>query len=259
MLKVLKYFIMAAFAAMLAAYFVVAQRLNAAESEEIVCNNIDITIMNGAECDFIHEDYIVGYLTEQYGECSGLLIDEINCARIEELIKGISAIKGCECYTDRDGRLSIDVYQREPAIRFETSEGAMYSDAEGFIFPVQGSHFPKVTVVTGDIPLGNDPSALTKAEKDWLGGILELNGYIAGDGFWSKMITQIAIEENGDIVLIPQIGDFRICFGPVRNIDNKFYRLEKFYETIYPSSEGIYREVSVKYDDQIVCKKKNTI
>ena len=48
------------------------------------------------------------------------------------------------------------------------------------------------------------------------------------------MFKRIEIAGNGDLLLIPEVGDFKIIFGNPENIKNKFYRIEKFYETGKP-------------------------
>lgn len=256
MLKAVKYIFFVLLVTILAAYFAIAGRLNANEREGLACKGTAITIINGDECDFIHEDDIRGILGEKYGDCTGMLIDELDCDRIEKAIEEISAIKKCECHTDRTGMLNIDVYQRHPVLRLDTGNGGFYCDADGFVFPIHGSSAPEVTTVYGNIPeIGNSGETGT-AGKKWLDGILNLNGYITGDRYWKDMFKRIEIAGNGDLLLIPEVGDFKIIFGNPENIKNKFYRIEKFYETIYPDAESKYGTVSVKYRDQIICKKK---
>ena len=161
-------------------------------------------------------------------------------------LSGIDAIKGCECYTDRSGKLNIEVYQREPVLRIVNKEGkGWYSDANGYLFPVYGSHVPRIMAVTGDIP----------DSDEWMSGLVELNGFISSDPYWKNMIVQMDIERNGDIVLIPQDGRMKIIFGKLGNTKDKFYRIKRFYDSVLPVSEGKYSEISVKYRDQIVCKK----
>lgn len=246
MLKVLKYFLAALLIAAIGAYIYMAARLNERDRKDIVCNEISIVIQNDDECDFIRKEDIAEYITEKYGECAGRKIAEIDCGELENILSGIDAIKGCECYTDRSGKLNIEVYQREPVLRIVNREGkGWYSDANGYLFPVYGSHVPRIMAVTGDIP----------DSDEWMSGLVELNGFISSDPYWKNMIVQMDIEGNGDIVLIPQDGRMKIIFGKLGNTKDKFYRIKRFYDSVLPVSEGKYSEISVKYRNQIVCKK----
>ena len=75
MLKMLKYFLIGVFAAIIAAYFIFAARLDAEETESIACEKVEITIKNADECDFIRKDDIMKFVLDNYGECKGRLID----------------------------------------------------------------------------------------------------------------------------------------------------------------------------------------
>jgi cell division protein FtsQ len=76
----------------------------------------------------------------------------------------------------------------------------------------------------------------------------------------SKLIGQVYLEKNGDFILIPLLGDQKIIFGSAyseQEIKEKFDRLKVFYEEAMPY-EGWdkYDEISVKYEGQIVCRKR---
>jgi len=75
------------------------------------------------------------------------------------------------------------------------------------------------------------------------------------------LIGQSYLEKNGDFVLIPIVGDLKIVFGPAnsdKSVIDKFTRLKIFYKEGIPY-EGWqkYTEINLKYDGQIVCRKRN--
>ena len=75
-----------------------------------------------------------------------------------------------------------------------------------------------------------------------------------------KLIGQIHLQKNGDFVLIPLLGDQKIIFGAAPTpelVQDKFERLKHFYKEALPH-EGWnkYKEISVKYEGQIVCRKR---
>jgi cell division protein FtsQ len=67
--------------------------------------------------------------------------------------------------------------------------------------------------------------------------------------------TQLDIDTNGDINVVPLVGNHIIEFGEPTNIENRLNRLKIFYNQILPVKgwDG-FSSVSVKYDGQIVCK-----
>jgi cell division protein FtsQ len=56
---------------------------------------------------------------------------------------------------------------------------------------------------------------------------------------------------------VPILGDQMIRIGTIDDLDEKLERLKTFYKEAMPY-EGwrTYRSISVKYKNQIVCKKK---
>jgi cell division protein FtsQ len=75
-----------------------------------------------------------------------------------------------------------------------------------------------------------------------------------------KLIGQVYLEADGDFILIPLLGEQQIVFGQARSteeVSDKFERLKHFYKEALPH-EGWnkYIEISVKYEGQIVCRKK---
>jgi cell division protein FtsQ len=74
-------------------------------------------------------------------------------------------------------------------------------------------------------------------------------------------VGQIHLEKNGDFVLVPLVGDQKIIFGAAHStqeVESKFDKLRIFYtEAIAYEGWSKYSEISLKYENQIVCKKKN--
>ena len=75
-----------------------------------------------------------------------------------------------------------------------------------------------------------------------------------------SLIGQVHRESTGDFVLIPLVGDQKIIFGSAFSDDEvkeKFEKLKIFYKEAIPfEGWNKYSEISLKYDKQIVCKKK---
>jgi cell division protein FtsQ len=72
----------------------------------------------------------------------------------------------------------------------------------------------------------------------------------------------VYLENNGEFVLIPLVGEQKIIFGSAHSnqqVEDKFKRLKIFYEEGMPY-EGWkkYSEINVKYDGQIVCRRNNS-
>jgi cell division protein FtsQ len=91
-----------------------------------------------------------------------------------------------------------------------------------------------------------------KSEKN--SDFLDLINTISEDEFWSAQITQIDVNENKEVSMIPLMGKNTIEFGKPENINAKFDKLFVFYKQILPQKIwSDFSKVSVKYEGQIVC------
>jgi cell division protein FtsQ len=73
--------------------------------------------------------------------------------------------------------------------------------------------------------------------------------------YWKKMISQITLQANGNIIMQPQIGDYVIQFGKPVDIENKFKKIDMFYKDILPMKGwDAYKTVNVSFNNQIVCE-----
>jgi cell division protein FtsQ len=68
---------------------------------------------------------------------------------------------------------------------------------------------------------------------------------------------QIYVDENGELLLIPRVGDQKIVFGKTDNIIKKFDKLSLFYRKgIVGNGWKKYSTINLKFKNQIVCTKK---
>lgn len=230
--------------------------------DEAVCKGVDILIRDSLKNRFISKADVREFMREDLGNFNGRKINELALKKIEESLKGRSAIRECEAFTTPDGKLNIEISQREPVVRFQKGNFGYYSDSEGFIFPLQRSHTAHVTIIDGHIPLNIKPGFKgkpeTAAEKEWLRKMLHLTGCINSDRKWKENISQISVLENGDILMVPGEGREKFIFGTPDRIKDKLSLMERYYTEIVPAKgAGTYSSVSVKYEGQIVCRKQD--
>ena len=77
--------------------------------------------------------------------------------------------------------------------------------------------------------------------------------------FWSEEVVQIiaTTASSGalNIALVPRSGPFTIQFGRLEEVEEKFRKLDRFYERGLPHvGWERFREVDVRYSDRVVCR-----
>lgn len=193
---------------------------------------------------------------------------ELNSEEVERFIKAMPEVKQVKVYAHLNGDWNIDLELRQPIARVFNNLGeSYYLDADGFTMGTSGTHTARVVVVTGDIPdaagtvsvseiINND--SLKSIRK--LDDVYRISNYVCNDPLMQSLIGQIHRERNGDFVLIPIVGGQKIVFGTAlstEEVNEKFNKLKIFYKEAIPyEGWNKYTEISLKYDNQIVCRKK---
>ena len=208
--------------------------------------------------NFVTQEDIDGYLHKFYGSVSGAHVDSVNLAKIEKILDIQSAILKSEAYMGEDGILNIRITQREPVVRFQKGDNGFYADERGFIFPLQRNYTSMVPVIDGEIPLvhasGYKGKPQGEKEQKWMAEVMDLIVFLNKNRQWSENIVQISVGRNGDLTMIPREGKEKFIFGECTGIEEKFARIEKYYQYIKPQGKD-YGTVIVKYENQIVCRK----
>ena len=230
----------------------------------------DISVHATAEGAFLTSDEIEQRLKDARLIFDGQRRDELKIEAVEEFIRGISQVKEVEVFQAIDGTWKVDVTMREPLARIFNNVGeTFYLDTDGNTVQITPNHTARVLVVTGHISdrmnsisvqeIINNDSLISIRKLD---DIYRISTYVCNDPLFHSLIGQIHLEKSGDFVLIPLVGDQKIIFGSAfseQEVKDKFKKLEIFYKEAMPF-EGwqTYEVINLKFDGQVVCKKKNT-
>ena len=101
--------------------------------------------------------------------------------------------------------------------------------------------------------LASDP----KAESFDIVKVYLLAKYINADAKAKALFDQIFVNQDGDLEIVPKLGNHVVIIGNTENLDEKFENLYALYDKGF-SKVGWdkYSIVNLKYIDQIICTKK---
>jgi cell division protein FtsQ len=229
------------------------RRKSGAEIVEIVA---DIQPMSNG-FNLIRQAEVEEILHKGFGfTLRGVHFDELDINRIERVLEADPFIKETEAYVDGGNNLQLEIVQREPVIRIIDAQNAnYYLDSEGIRMPLSKHFTARVLVATGNIP-PYSPDFL-KRKKYLLKDIFDLGTKIAANDFLNPLVEQVFVNKEGEMILVPKVGNQKILIGNIENIEDKLYRLEQFYKKALPF-EGWdkYSLINLKFKNQIICKKR---
>ena len=257
--KVLKYTLLGVGGAILASCIICTFIFGRAERGGIVCKRIQVDVKDSLEVQFISSAEIKKSITKEYGRCIGKQLDSIDLQKIETIIDNKSAVFKSQVFTTKDSTLHVEVTQRKPIVRFQKGRSGFYASQDGYIFPLQASYSPHIQIVDGHIPVkiseGHKGEIENPDEKKWVLDIISLVQFIESNKDWKRIIVQIHVRENGDLVLVPREGEEKFILGYPDQFEDKFEKLKKYYTAIVPKAgTNKYKTVDLRYKGQIICK-----
>ncbi|MBL1281399.1 MAG: hypothetical protein COA33_014065 [Fluviicola sp.] len=251
------------FIALVALGFFVKQTLDAKQLPDP-----EINIPSDGDNTFITKQELLDKLKRKDFIFDNQKRSELEIEEIEKFIANISQVKSVDVFQKLNGTWKINIELRKAIARIYNLAGEnFYLDEDGNTFLTTPTHTSRTLIFTGEIKdrqnsisvpiIINNDSLITIRKLD---DIYRISSYVCDDPLFHSLIGQVHIQKNGDFILVPLVGDQQIVFGTAHSdeeVQSKFNKLKIFYNEAIPF-EGwdTYSEINLKFEDQIVCKKK---
>lgn len=237
---------------LLTAFMVVTLAFSSRESRHVACRNIEIEFSENELIKTSREE-VERLINAADDQLFGKELREINAELIEKEIEKHQAILNAEVFkvvakdsASFKGILGVRVKHREPVLRIMSSSGTYYLDRTGEQIPVSSNYTANVLVASGYF-------SEDFAKEQLLPFVLHLEE----NPFWKAQIEQVYVEQDGNVVLTPLVGDHLIELGNLENVGEKLRNMKAFYEQVLvQNSWDKYHEISVRYKNQVIAKKK---
>ena len=243
MIKILKNFIYVLTTLFIVVIVIFSFKNNSSPIKEIVVNS---------ENKFLDRYQIESLITEKMDKDS--IIKNANI--IEKNILANPFVKEIKLYQDLSNKLIVDLVQYQPIARlvFENKKD-FYIDLHGNIFPTSTKFSERVLLIHTADNINFDLKNINST--DYGKKIFTMINYIINDTFLSKIISEIDINYDKNIIIYPQVSKQKIIFGYPEQIDVKFDKLMLFYKKVLPAKGwNTYKTVNLKFKNQIICDKK---
>jgi len=243
MIKILKNFIYILTTLFIVVIVIFSFKNNLNPIKEIVVNS---------ENKFLNRYQIESLITEKMDKDS--IIRNVNI--IEKNILANPFVKEIKLYQDLSNKLIVDLVQYQPIARLVSeNKKDFYIDLHGNIFPTSTKFSERVLLIHTADNINFDLKNINST--DYGKKIFTMINYIINDIFLSKIISEIDINYNKNIIIYPQVSKQKIIFGYPEQIDVKFDKLMLFYKKILPAKGwNTYKTVNLKFKNQIICDKK---
>ena len=221
---------------------VVLSFTNQKQNKQMVfLNQINIGV---SEDKFMTEQIALKYIKQQDFNFDSVALSNFYLNELEIAFLQHPAIKNAEVYSNQEGLININLLKRKAVVRIKTDNTDYYLDEYGMKMPLSSEYTPRVLVVTGEVNESKHSSIFSFIE------------IINKDIFWKSQITQVHFSNN-EVIIIPRVGSQKIHFGTLTDVNKKLGNLYQFYKQAMPiKGWQTYSEISLAYNNQIICTKK---
>jgi len=241
------------FAAVFVALFAFTLIANQKRSKEVV--NRVIVEFSDQKVDFITEDDILRLFPNADSSNFGMT-SQVELQNIENELMKNSYVDNCQAFINNSEQLTIKVRQKEPLFRVIHQNGvSYYVDKSGEKFPVSARFTSNVPIATGRIVYQVDSLGVQRGQA--VNDLMTFFEFVSKDEVLQSLVTRVDVRPSGDLVFTPRTGKHIVNIGKPVNLKDKFHRLIIFYqEALNKIGWDEYQEVSVKFENQIIAKKK---
>lgn len=185
----------------------------------------------------------------------GTELASLEVERMERVLEEDPFVLDAEAYVGQSNTLHVRIRQREPVLRILDNRGGnYYLDKDAAKVPVSRNYTARVLVATGNIaPYSAD---FQQKKRNSLKDVFYLANYLMADPVWSTFFQQIHVNNAGEYILVPLVGDQKVILGSTKNLEDKLNRLKVFYKEGMPyAGWRAYESINLKYSGQVVCKR----
>lgn len=242
----------------LMAYLVVALSFTSNKKSSINCNGIVININNKHK--FLNQQIVQSLLNSNniFIDSARIINQDFN--KIEKIIESNEYVKNAEIYSNLNGEIFIDIEQRTPIMRIITDSTNIYIDEDCKIMSTCDYYTANIIVITGNLDskffFEENTSKQNKNSLN-LQQLFDFVNFINADEFLKAQFEQIFVNSQGEIEIVPRVGNHIIILGSLENYKYKLGKLEALYKKGFTITDwNIYSTINLKYSDQVICKKR---
>lgn len=219
------------------------------------CTGVQIELVGDNTAILFMDEMEIKALLAEQGVQQGVPIIGLNLVKIEQSLSNIKWVKNAEIFIDNKQEVQVRIEQRIPVARiFTASGGSFFIDSSAKQLPLKQLTVMRLPVITS---FPSDQEQLSKPDSALLSHVLKLAMLIRKDSFFSAQVAQVNIASNGDLEIIPSLGDHLVLLGSIENIEDKLNRLYTFYKKVWiQSGINAYQVLDCRFDHQIIALKK---
>jgi cell division protein FtsQ len=220
------------------------------------CRKVIAHIVQENDNRFLDENDVMNVLYEiEPTGFIGVKRGGIDLRKIERDLVKDKYVESAEVYLNNHAELIVHLKERYPLLRIINKKGvSYYVDQHGKKMPFSTKFTSRVVVANGCIS-GDHPRNDT-IKSPIVYDLYKLTATIHNRPELKDIVQQIYVNKDKEYEMVTLFGSHTVLLGDLSNLDDKLNGLIAFYKASRDKVDlSKYKQVNLKYKDQIVCKK----
>lgn len=214
---------------------------------------IEVELNYGNTSRLVDQQTVIDTLKTRIPDINLKQVRQVDCKQVSEAVSHVPFLTNISTTVSISGKIVIHANQRHPVARLFYGNQERYIDLDGIVIPTSNLGECNVVIATGEaLDSISSDSAQAQINTLW-----QVACYLDGHPDYKVLIDQLHIQRNGEVLMVPKVGDQIIELGDASDLDNKFADLIAFYRNgMTRAGWHTYSKISLKYNGQVVCTKK---
>lgn len=239
------------FGALLVLVLVIVANVSRSDSQ---VKGIEVDIRYGRAPKLVNSQTVIDSVMAAIPNLMLQRVKDVDREAVAQAAAQVPYLKDVTASVSVSGNVVVRAAQRRPVARLFYGASELYFDSEGAMMPVSRIGDCNVLVAGGDF---EEPLRLDSLNSQ-TAALVKVADFLDREKKYGEMIDQIYIERDGDIMMVPKLGDHIVELGDAENLDSKFANMLNFYRKGMPRAGwDTYSMISLKFEGQVVCKKKD--
>ena len=214
---------------------------------------IEVAIHYGSTPELVRGQTVEDSILSHYPQLMRQRVKSVDCHRVEAAARRVPFLANVSASVSVSGKVVVRADQRRPVARLYYGGREFYFDASGAVFPTSPLNECNVLVAGGDFSEPLRPDSLNSQMRS----LVRLAAWLDDNGDYRDLIDQIYVLSDGDVMMVPKVGDHVVELGAAEDMDSKFANLLTFYRKGMPRAGwDTYSQISLKFKGQVVCTKR---
>lgn len=208
-------------------------------SKDHIINKVEVGF-KGKGARFLSKEIVNKLLIQSNDSLFFQQKDMVALNKVEQQLNDHPVIKNAELYTVPQGKLYIEIEERQPIVRIQ-AKTSFYLDETVQVIPLSERFTAKVPLFYGEL------------KEENMHALVHLISKISSDAFLADEVVDYQWEDNAFVIGLRSY-PFEVVWGENNAFDQKVEKLKRFCAYAMENKDKTFNRINLTYENQVVAR-----